>query len=80
MFSHINPENYPQQLEDKKSSITNLFSTYDLPTFDVFKSDPINYRYRAEFRVWHDGDDLFYIMFNTETKEKYKVDYFPVAT
>lgn len=80
MFSHINPQNYPQQLEDKKNSITHLFSIYDLPTFDVFESDPINYRYRAEFRVWHDGDDLFYIMFNSKTKQKYKVEYFPVAT
>ena len=22
---------------------------------------------RAEFRVWHDGDDLYYIMFNQES-------------
>ncbi|MFB0998658.1 MAG: tRNA (uridine(54)-C5)-methyltransferase TrmA, partial [Colwellia sp.] len=29
---------------------------------------------------WHDGDDLFYIMFNSETKEKYRVDNFPVAS
>lgn len=80
MFSHINPANYPQQLEAKSISIATLFSNFDLPTFDVFESEPINYRYRAEFRVWHDGDDLFYIMFNTETKQKYKVEYFPVAT
>jgi len=80
MFSHINPDNYPQQLEDKSISIANLFSNFNLPTFDVYESEPINYRYRAEFRVWHDGDDLFYIMFNTETKEKYKVEYFPVAS
>ncbi len=80
MFSHINPENYPQQLEDKRINIAKLFSNFEFPTFEVFESDPVNYRNRAEFRVWHDGDDLFYIMFNTETKEKYKVDYFPVAT
>ena len=80
MFSHINPSNYSQQLEDKKNEITQLFSDYDLPSFDVFESEPINYRYRAEFRIWHEGDDLYYIMFNSETKEKYKVDYFPVAS
>jgi len=80
MFSHIDPNNYPQQLEDKKNDITRLFSNYDLPTFDIFESEPINYRYRAEFRVWHEGDDLYYIMFNTETKQKYKVEYFPVAS
>jgi len=80
MFSHINPSNYSQQLEDKKNDITQLFSDYDLPSFDVFESEPINYRYRAEFRIWHEDDDLYYIMFNSETKEKYKVESFPVAS
>ena len=80
MFSHIDPNNYSQQLEEKKNDIMRLFSIYDLPTFDVFESEPINYRYRAEFRVWHEGDDLYYIMFNSETKQKYKVEYFPVAS
>ena len=80
MFSHINPSNYPQQLEDKKNGIACLFSNYDLPTFDIFESEPINCRYRAEFRVWHEGDELYYIMFDSETKQKYKVEYFPVAS
>lgn len=31
---------------------------------------------RAEFRVWHEGDDLFYIMFHPGTREKYRVDTF----
>ena len=80
MFSHIAPQFYNKQLEDKQDDITKLFSDFDLPTFDIFRSEPLNYRLRAEFRVWHDGDDLFYIMFNSETKEKYRVDDFPVAS
>jgi len=80
MFSHIDPNNYSQQLANKTNDISRLFSNYDLPTFDVFESEPIHYRYRAEFRVWHEGDDLYYIMFNSETKQKYKVEYFPVAS
>lgn len=80
MFSHINPSNYSQQLEDKKKKITTLFSSYTLPAIDVFESEPIHYRYRAEFRVWHDDDDLYYVMFDSKTKQKYKVDYFPVAS
>lgn len=80
MFSHIDPNNYSQQLENKKIDTARLFSNYDLPAFDIFESEPINYRYRAEFRVWHDNDDLYYIMFNSETKQKYKVEYFPVAS
>jgi tRNA (uracil-5-)-methyltransferase len=80
MFSHIAPQFYDKQLEDKQDDIANLFSEFDLPSFDIFRSEPLNYRLRAEFRVWHDGDDLFYIMFNSETKEKYRVDHFPVAS
>lgn len=80
MFSHIHPNNYDKQLADKQREISELFAPFDLPTFDIFTSKPINYRQRAEFRVWHEGDDLYYIMFNSETKQKYRVDEFPVAS
>lgn len=80
MFSHIHPDNYDQQLSEKNQEMTELFSCFALPEIDVFTSQPLNYRLRAEFRVWHQGDDLFYIMFNSETKEKFRVDHFPVAS
>lgn len=80
MFSHIHPDNYDQQLEDKQQGIAELFSEFNLPDFDIFDSPRVNYRQRAEFRVWHDGENLDYIMFNSETKQKYRVDYFPVAS
>lgn len=80
MFSHIHPDNYPQQLADKTQQMTELFNDYAMPSAEVFSSEPLNYRLRAEFRVWHDGDDVFYIMFNKDTKEKYRVDKFPVAS
>lgn len=80
MFSHINPNNYEQQLAEKSQTMTNLFSEFNGPEFELFRSEPINYRQRAEFRVWHEGDDLFYIMFNSQTKQKYRVDTFPVAS
>jgi len=80
MFSHIHPDNYSEQLSKKQHAIAELFNDFNLPNADVFPSPPINYRQRAEFRVWHDGDDLFYIMFNSKTKEKYRVDDFPVAS
>ncbi|SEL56455.1 tRNA (uracil-5-)-methyltransferase [Colwellia chukchiensis] len=80
MFSHIHPDNYQQQLDEKQLSIANNFAQFDLPSIDVFSSPPLHYRQRAEFRVWHQGDELYYIMFNTETKEKFKVVDFPVAS
>lgn len=80
MFSHIHPDNYEQQLSDKKQEMAELFSCFSMPTAEIFPSKPLNYRLRAEFRVWHQGDDLYYIMFNSETKEKFRVDDFPVAS
>ena len=80
MFSHIHPDNYEQQLSDKSQEMTSLFSCFELPSTEVFPSKPLHYRLRAEFRVWHQDDDLYYIMFNSETKEKFRVDDFPVAS
>jgi len=80
MFSHINPDNYEQQLSDKNQEMATLFSSFNLPPAEIFPSEMLNYRLRAEFRVWHQEDDIYYIMFNSETKEKYRVDDFPVAS
>ncbi|MCP4984952.1 MAG: tRNA (uridine(54)-C5)-methyltransferase TrmA [Colwellia sp.] len=80
MFSHIHPDNYDAQLSKKQQEMAELFSIFDMPTADLFPSTPLNYRQRAEFRVWHDGDDLFYIMFDSQTQQKFRVDDFPVAS
>jgi tRNA (uracil-5-)-methyltransferase len=34
---------------------------------------------RAEFRIWHQGDDSYHVMFDQTTKEKYRVDELPSA-
>lgn len=80
MFSHIHPDNYPAQLSAKQENISQLFAEFALPSFDIYTSEPTHYRQRAEFRVWHDGDDLYYIMFDSETKKRIRVDEFPVAS
>jgi len=80
MFSHIHPDNYSSQLEHKAQHITDLFAEFDLPQFEIFTSEPLNYRQRAEFRLWHQDEDLYYIMFDSNTKQKFRVDNFPVAS
>jgi len=80
MFSHIHPDNYDAQLSKKQQDMATLFSVFNLPTPDLYPSAPLNYRQRAEFRVWHEGDDLYYIMFDSKTKAKFRVDDFPVAS
>lgn len=80
MFSHIHPNNYEQQLDEKKQNIAASFAQFDLPSFEIYKSPTLNYRQRAEFRVWHEGNDIYYIMFDSATKQKFRVDEFPVAS
>ncbi|MGF1686969.1 tRNA (uridine(54)-C5)-methyltransferase TrmA [Photobacterium japonica] len=76
----INPAEYQAQLDEKAARIQNIFSDFETPELEVFASPAEHYRMRAEFRVWHEGEDLYYIMFNQETREKYRVDQFPAAS
>lgn len=73
---------YQQQLEQKTIALKELLGELNvaLPELEVFDSPPEHYRMRAEFRVWHEGDDLYYIMFDQATKERYKVETFPTAS
>lgn len=73
------PEIYQEQLSQKQSKLKNLFASYYSGELESFSSPIKHYRSRAEFRVWHDGDDLYHIMFDPETKQKYRVDEFSVA-
>lgn len=75
----IDTECYPAQLNEKAQRISAQFEKFSVPELEVFASQPKHYRQRAEFRVWHQGDDLFHIMFNPETKEKIRVDQFDPA-
>ena len=79
-LSNIKPDQYNTQLSDKVSTIEQTFAQFDIPSIDIFESPKLAYRMRCEFRVWHDGDDLFHIMFNQETKEKVRIDHFPPAS
>ena len=51
-----------------------------LPAPAHFSSAPSGYRLRAEFRVWHSGDDLNYVMFPVgEPRNPQIVTEFPIA-
>ncbi len=76
----IQAETYSDQLQQKTAMVKQSFEQFDMPELEVFSSEPLNYRMRAEFRVWHDGDDLQHIMFDQESKQKYAVHHFPPAS
>ena len=53
---------YKPQLEEKKAYVKGLFADCDAPELEVFESQPRGYRMRSEFGVWHDGEDMYYVM------------------
>jgi tRNA (uracil-5-)-methyltransferase len=73
------PEQYSHELAQKVASVQQLLADFNAPDAAVFTSTPTHYRLRAEFRIWHDGDDIYHAMFDTNTKDKVRIDYFPVA-
>lgn len=74
---------YEQQLHQKVDRISKQFQQFQPPQLEVFDSPSEHFRMRAEFRVWHTEDDMFYAMFErdalTHEKNVVRVDQFPVA-
>ncbi len=70
---------YQRQLKDKLGAVRPLFEGIELPSIEVIPSPPRHYRLRAEFRVWHEGDDSWFAMYRPGTREVYRVDDFPAG-
>jgi len=81
----VTPELYPQLLDAKAQHLKERFQAFKPPELEVFASPPSHYRMRTEFRVWHEGDDLFYIMFEVgddpkKDRRQVRMDDYPVAS
>ena len=73
---------YQQQLDAKVERISAQFAEYQPPELEVFSSPEQHFRMRAEFRIWHTEDDMFYAMFERDennNKKVIRIDEFPVA-
>jgi len=69
--------NYVEQVELKKRRVKEQFVDYDVDNFEFFTSDDEHYRNRAEFRVWHEGDEIYYGMHRLSGKEILKIESCP---
>ncbi|WP_434927570.1 tRNA (uridine(54)-C5)-methyltransferase TrmA [Shewanella sp. HL-SH2] len=77
----MDPNNYATQLEQKRNKLEQAFADFTPPALEVFASEPANYRMRAEFRMWHEGEDLYYYMFDKALNAKVRCDqYLPAGT
>ncbi|WP_261844581.1 tRNA (uridine(54)-C5)-methyltransferase TrmA [Aliamphritea ceti] len=69
---NVDPSIYDAQLSEKQAQIVQQFAEFTLPDIEVFESERTAYRQRAEFRVWHEGDDLYYVMFTPGSKREHQ--------
>ncbi|MFT5788576.1 MAG: tRNA (uracil-5-)-methyltransferase [Shewanella sp.] len=76
----MDPSTYDVQLETKRVKLKQLFTDFDTPELESFGSEPAHYRMRAEFRMWHEGEDLYYYMFDKELNSKVRCDQFLPAS
>lgn len=81
----VDPERYRDQLDVKRETIVARFAHLDPPRLEVYASPSSHYRQRCEFRLWHEGDDLFYAMFEVDPDDPAKktvvrLDQYPVAS
>tara|TARA_R110002110_G_scaffold14698_1_gene67596 strand:- start:14294 stop:15409 length:1116 start_codon:yes stop_codon:yes gene_type:complete len=79
-LSAVKPDQYTEQLHDKVAQVTRNLKAFGVPEAQVFESESIAYRMRAEFRMWHEGDRLDYVMFRRDDpKTPVPIDEFPIA-
>ena len=77
----VDPEIYTQQLHAKAARLQDLFAVFDASLVEVHDSPAEAYRMRAEFRLWHEVEDLYYAMFDpAHPKTPLRVTEFPIAS
>lgn len=70
---------YEKQFEQKLERLKKLLSPHTDLTPAAYASPEEGYRQRAEFRIWHEGDQASYAMYRPGTKELYCLTEFPPA-
>jgi len=72
---------YQQALEQKLERVCAGMKALGLPQPTLHRSPWVHYRQRAEFRVWHEGNDTFFAMFDpAEPRVPLRMDQFPAAS
>lgn len=59
---------YQEQLAAKRQRLQALFQGLSMPEWDIFPSAEQGFRMRAEFRIWHEGGEMTYAMFEPGRK------------
>ena len=80
-LSAIQPERYDALLDSKLTEVAPRFAPFFAGKPKVVRSSPSGFRLRAEFRIWHESDDLNYVMFRRGApKQPIPIEHFPIAS
>ncbi|MGH1470057.1 MAG: tRNA (uridine(54)-C5)-methyltransferase TrmA [Cellvibrionaceae bacterium] len=75
------PTTYDEQFATKEKTLAALLNAFDAPQLETFRSPPLHFRLRAEFKIWHEGDDSHYAIFNNGRGNRPSfVESFPTAS
>lgn len=80
MQSSLPTEQYNALLAEKQQKLTALLAPFNPPSLSIFSSPEQHFRMRAEFRIWHQQQDFYHIMFDQKTRQRYRIDSFPIAS
>ena len=81
MIRPLDATAYAAQLADKKDRLNALLAPFAAPEPQVFDSPLSHYRLRTEFRLWRDGEQRHYAMFEPGDKRApILIDEFPIAS
>ena len=79
MLCQVFPEQYQHQLADKQQRLIGLMPQM-AANLQVFTSPPEHYRQRAEFRIWHTAERMFYAMFDpANPSHPVEIEFCPMA-
>jgi len=74
-------EDYDALLSTKIERWQPAFRALNAPDAEVYPSPKQGFRLRAEFRIWHEGDDLNYVMFpKGDSRTPQVIEHFPIAS
>lgn len=73
-------ERYGELLAKKTAHLKTMMSQFTALEPEVFASPVSHYRMRVEFRIWHDGNDMYHIMFDPQTKQRIRIDSLPTVS
>ena len=79
-LSGVKPTQYRALLLKKVKATGHLMAPFSPPPPEIYPSRPSGFRLRAEFRMWHEGDELNYVMFRRgESKTPIAITDFIIA-